>query len=457
MKNSFMFHVMMAMFVVSSATVLCTSLYSRTVVGFLTSELESNIASRLKETARRGAVLVTVDELATYYEEEDMKLPSYQVLRHKLRDFSEESGILYVYYLRAENGMMQYIIDNDFDEATRVGLDTPPTGVADTPGLKEALGGRVTSPPLGSYMKGWEGLLSAYAPIFGPDGTVAAVCGVDINDESIVDARRREYLLRTLEIGAVAAVLVSAMFCLAAYRREARLADEANAEKSRFLASVGHEMRRPLTTISAHAQLVGALLKNGKEPVHGEEKIRAALCAVRDEADRLTRMSDAAVEMEMIRSELGSMREMELGGLLRTTCEICRILVERRGNRLTVDVSEELPLVIGNADSISQVLINLISNANEYTREGDIRVKAAGHPSFVSVTISDTGIGIKPEALRSIFQRHPLRDSGGEVGGMGLSICREIVERHGGTIQIDSEPAKGTTVSFKLPIGRDRK
>jgi signal transduction histidine kinase len=136
--------------------------------------------------------------------------------------------------------------------------------------------------------------------------------------------------------------------------------------------------------------------------------------------------------------------------------------VENRGNRLSLDISEGLT-VLGDADGLAQVLINLISNANEHTEKGEIRVSVSRDRESVLVSVSDTGEGIMPEALPGIFGRRARRGghekrarqaknfplSGG--GGIGLSICREIVERHGGTIGIESEPGKGTKVFFRLP------
>ncbi|MCL1940783.1 MAG: SpoIIE family protein phosphatase [Synergistaceae bacterium] len=219
---------MLAMFIFSCAAVLAVSLYSRSVVAYLTLEMEINIQSWLKETSRRGAAMITAEELASYQTPEDMSLPGYHELRKKLVDFAAESGVLYVYYLRpTERGKFQFIIDNDFDENTRVGLDSPPDDVDETPGLQGALDGKVSSPGLGSYMTDWGGLLSAYAPIFDARGNVAAVCGIDINDELIVSAEEREKLLGILEIAAVILVLASGALCLTGYRREARLAREA--------------------------------------------------------------------------------------------------------------------------------------------------------------------------------------------------------------------------------------
>jgi|GEM_PF-5451671 len=468
MKRTLLYRMMFMMFVLSWAVVLGVALYSRSLVGFLTNEMESNIEARLKEVSKKGSSLVTAEELAAYQKPQDMDLPDYQALRYKLRDFAIDAGVLYVYYLRAEGAdKMQYIVDNDFDEATRVGLDTPPSDVALVPALNEALSGSISSPPLGSYMAGWEGLLSAYAPIFDQQGQVAAVCGADINDEMIVSAKRRENMLGVLQIAAGAVVFASGVFCLAGYAREARFARESNIFKSRFLANLGHEMRSPLAAMSANAQLAAELLTAALPDAGacGDEivkEIKGALEAVSHEAERLARMSGAAVTLgaelskDMQRGEKSVFDILDMARLLRTVCEIYRPMIERRGNHIVTDVFGESgepcdTRVYGNVDELSEVLVNLISNANEHTHQGEIRVTASREAEFLTVTVSDDGDGIEAGVLPGIFKRQPRKSICGKTGGIGLSICREIVEDHKGRIGIESAPGKGTTVFFRLP------
>jgi len=230
---------MTLLFIFFSVVLLGALFFSRTLVAYLTHEMEINIQAWLMETSKRGAALVAAEELETYQTPDDMSRSDYQALRYKLADFSNDSGVLYVYYLRAlDNDNFQFIIDNDFDEATRVGLDTTPASIAQTPGLPEAFLGQVGITELGSYMTGWEGLFSAYAPIFDNNGNVAAVCGIDINDEIIVSARQREKLLGFLSIAATILVFASGILCFASYRREALLAHNVKKTVEEFARSI---------------------------------------------------------------------------------------------------------------------------------------------------------------------------------------------------------------------------
>jgi signal transduction histidine kinase len=448
MKKALSLRVTRGIFMISGVTVLFVSLCTRLFVGYLTSEMERSIRGRLIEISKRGASLVTAAELDQFREAGDMNLPEYRALREKLRDFSADADVLYVYYLRIENDMLQYIVDNDFTESTRVGLDTSPVDATRVPGLAPALEGRAEYSGLGNYMANWEGLLSAYAPLFDDDGNIAAVCGVDINDTEILAARDRARALWVLELALITVVFALGSFCLASYRREVEIASEANIAKGRFMTRVSHEMKTPLTVISAKAQFIASLLKKN---VNFAE-ICEMLDKVKDEATRLARMSDAMISLEISGSVFGETGSVDLPYLFREITAAYKILTEHSGNRLVCDIPDDIPHILGNADGLSQVLINLIANANEHTRNGEITVSVVRDGETVTMAVSDDGEGVSPETLPGIFERKPLRARDGGVSGIGLSICRDIVTNHSGRIWMESSPGVGTTVYVTLPV-----
>ncbi|MDR1509874.1 MAG: HAMP domain-containing histidine kinase [Synergistaceae bacterium] len=450
MQHVVSFRTIRGMFMISGVTVLFVSLCTRLFVGYLTGEMEYNIRGRLIEVSKRGASLVTAEELDRFHEAGDMNFPEYLALREKLRDFSADADVLYVYYLRVENGMLQYIVDNDFDESTRVGLDTPPTDAALAPGLAPALEGRAGFSGLGNYMVNWKGLLSAYAPLFDKDGNVAAVCGADINDEEILAARERARALWVLELALIAAVFAFGFLCIASYRRKAESARESNIAKGRFMTRFSHEMKTPLTVISAKVQFVASLLKHDGD----FSEICEMLDKVKDEAARLARMSDAMTSLEIASGSFDEMGDVDLACLFREITAAYKILAERSENRLVSDIPDDIPHIQGNADGLSQVLINLIANADEHTSNGEITVSIVRDGETVTASVSDNGEGVPPEALPGVFERKPLRARDGEVNGIGLSICRDIVTNHSGRIWMESSPGVGTAVYFTLPVQR---
>jgi signal transduction histidine kinase len=142
------------------------------------------------------------------------------------------------------------------------------------------------------------------------------------------------------------------------------------------------------------------------------------------------------------------MKLFDPASLLKVGAETYRALFERNGNTLLINVPDSLPQVYGNTDMLLHVLSNLFSNANRYTRNGRITIEAKEEDNDIIITVQDNGSGIKPELLPHVLERG-ISDSG---TGLGLSICKTTIDAHNGTMSVDSEYGKGTTVSFTLPI-----
>ena len=159
---------------------------------------------------------------------------------------------------------------------------------------------------------------------------------------------------------------------------------------------------------------------------------------------------------------------------LRNGAETYRALLERNGNSLILDIPQSLPHVYGNPDMLLHVLSNLLSNSNRHTRNGEITVSASldngqwvvnnekersqgdsqlstVNSQLVIVSIADTGSGINPEILPTVFQRG-VSESG---TGLGLSICKTAIEGHNGTISIESKLGQGTKITFALPVHKN--
>jgi signal transduction histidine kinase len=244
-------------FVSSMALLLGLSAASIVFRVFLTRTMEHNIEYRLLAVSKMASQLTTLDELEKYRTAEDMDLPSYKELRRKLQDFSREYDVLYVYYIRRSGDrQLQYIMDNDFNEETRVGLDTPPYDIQPVPWIKLALEGKSSHSGLGNYTPGWEGVLTTYTPLFDQDGNVGAVAGVDILDESIVFIRHMIAVLNVLQIVIMVIVFASGFMTLLRYRIEAQKALEASAAKSAFLSNMSHEFRTPLNAVLGMGELI---------------------------------------------------------------------------------------------------------------------------------------------------------------------------------------------------------
>ena len=228
---------------------------------------------------------------------------------------------------------------------------------------------------------------------------------------------------------------------------------EANRLKTEFLSMVTHELRTPLTSIRGYVHL----LLEGEAGALSEEQ-RELLGIVRNNAERLLVLIDELLDLSRIeagRIELDR-ETLDLTPLIRGVAGSLRPLVDAKGQQLTVDVAEPLPAVRADADRVTQILTNLVSNAHKYTPAGGrISVAARGEDGRVRVDVRDTGIGLSPDEQAQLFTKFfrarnaATRQVGGT--GLGLAITRSLVETHGGEIAVESAPGEGSTFSFTLP------
>ena len=218
-----------------------------------------------------------------------------------------------------------------------------------------------------------------------------------------------------------------------------------------FLSNISHDLRTPLATIKG---FTSTLLS--ADVVWSEDEKQDFLKTIDAETERLSSIIDELMDMSSI--EAGKLR------LYKTNCSVQAILdsVKYEIRRITdgykVDVAIPDDIKIVHADSlrIGQVLVNLIDNAAKYSAAGTaISITAAGTPGSVVITVGDQGMGIGKDLHVRLFDRYFQDDSvpGKRKGvGLGLTICKGIVEAHGGRIWVESEPGKGSRFSFSLPV-----
>jgi signal transduction histidine kinase len=226
---------------------------------------------------------------------------------------------------------------------------------------------------------------------------------------------------------------------------------ETNRLKTEFVSIVSHELRTPLTSIQGYAEL---LLED--KQIAGEE--RESLTIVKKNADRLLGLINDLLDLS--RMEAGKIdlhrTSLDLACLIPEVAGSLRPLIEAKRQRLRLDLGDALPAVWADADRVTQILTNLISNAHKYTLvEGSITVVARRDNGFVRVDVSDTGIGLSPEDQAQLFTKffrvHDRSPQSSRGTGLGLVITRLLVELHGGRITLSSAPGQGSTFSFTLP------
>ncbi len=222
--------------------------------------------------------------------------------------------------------------------------------------------------------------------------------------------------------------------------------------KTEIIQNVSHELRTPLTLIMGYAELLadGILTE--------EEEIREAGRLMLQHARHLRRLVEQLLAFQRVERAGFSVYPFDLQDWLDDVVKSWRPALKKAGLLLVTDIAPNVNGVVGNESYLRQVLDNLLDNARKFSPEGGrITLRAWRDDKAVYVSVSDEGIGVAPEKLPHLFDRFYQVESGTKrkYGGMGigLALCKEIVERHGGHIWAESGgPGTGLTVTFALPI-----
>ncbi|NJK60698.1 MAG: PAS domain-containing protein [Oscillatoriales cyanobacterium SM2_1_8] len=236
--------------------------------------------------------------------------------------------------------------------------------------------------------------------------------------------------------------------------------------KAEFVSTVAHEVRTPLTSVLGFVEIVRDKLTQGIWPViaAGEvppqrerERIDRNLSIVTVEAERLLLLVEDM--LDIAKMEAGKI-EWRMGWV--SVPELCEqaiaatsALAEPKGLAVTATFPEACPPIWGDRDRLMQVLVNLLSNAIKFTEEGNIACRVQAMAQVVQIAVVDTGAGIAPADCARIFEKfeqvQTVREGKPKGTGLGLPICKQIVEYHGGQIWVESVVAQGSTFWVALP------
>jgi PAS domain S-box-containing protein len=221
--------------------------------------------------------------------------------------------------------------------------------------------------------------------------------------------------------------------------------------KSEFVNTAAHYLQTPLLNLQMGLH---CLLENAAGEMTDKQK--DILYACREDSERLERLMRDLTDLSRIESgEVAPRLEpVRIEDVVQSAIESFRLKAEAKDQSLRTDIASGLPLLTADAEQIKRVLDNLLGNAIRNTpRGGEIRVAAAQHEDYISISVADTGHGIPPEYLTRLFHRF-LSVPGAKAGstGLGLAISKRLVEAHGGQISAQSQVGLGTTITFTLPI-----
>jgi signal transduction histidine kinase len=219
--------------------------------------------------------------------------------------------------------------------------------------------------------------------------------------------------------------------------------------QNEFITSISHELRTPLTAIKVWSET----LRDGG--IQDEELVTRGLEVISNEAQRLSNMVEELLDFSNIQknNKSSSFEKLDLFAEVEETVFLFRERANREGLNLRCVLQEDLPPVKGDRNQLRQVFSNILDNAIKYSQElGVIRVEAAAIQDGVQVVISDNGIGISEESLPNVKNKFYRANNLRPGSGIGLAVADEIVQAHGGTLEVESIPDKGTVVTVTLPI-----
>jgi signal transduction histidine kinase len=232
-------------------------------------------------------------------------------------------------------------------------------------------------------------------------------------------------------------------------------AESADRLKSAFLATMSHELRTPLNSIIGFS---GILLQEMAGPLNEEQKKQ--LTMVSDSSEHLLALINDVLDLSKI--EAGQLKianeRFEIRPVIDKTVRTVRPLAEAKHLTLVLKVAPEVGMVTADSRRVEQVLLNLLSNAIKFTEQGQIRITCSLQETFVRISVADSGIGIRQEDLEKLFRPFTQVETGltrkYEGTGLGLSISKRLVSLMGGTVDVESEPGRGSMFSFTVPAYR---
>ena len=230
--------------------------------------------------------------------------------------------------------------------------------------------------------------------------------------------------------------------------------EQVESMRRQLIGDVTHELRTPLTSIKGYMEgLVDGVLPSTPETFN----------QIHREADRLSRLVDDLQELSRVEAKAYALdlRSVAVSDLVQTTVK--RLSPQAMGKRIALRSSlpADLPPLLADEDRITQVLVNLVANAIQYTPEGGgVTISAVRAGDEIHVTVKDTGIGIPPEHIANLFTRFYRVDksrsrNAGGGSGIGLTVAKHLVEAHGGRIWAESAgEGQGSTFTFSLKIAK---
>jgi signal transduction histidine kinase len=267
---------------------------------------------------------------------------------------------------------------------------------------------------------------------------------------SAIDIGAADYIVKDPSIGGVLGRIL--LYALERKKAESKL-KKAMEAKADLVNMVSHDLRIPLTAIK---EGIGIVLAGEAGAINDEQKDFLGLA--KTNIDRLTRLITDFLDIQKIAADRQrfNIQQNDVNELISDVHRTMKPVARQKGIDFRIELEERLPRINFDYDGITRVVTNLVSNALRFTTEGGIVIRTKKDNSRIVVAVSDTGCGISTEDMKLLFTKYGQLSSATfkdeESTGLGLVISKQIVEYHGGKIWVESQPGRGSTFYFYLPV-----
>lgn len=475
------------MFIISISLLLAVSILVAFYMSRSTSRVEEIARTQRYNVVNAAANFVTADELDQFHAIEDMYSPEYYQIKYDLITFTREYGFNYIYYLRyhPNTDTLQYIggnsvgeydmdvftldyedwnsaltnmLNNENERSSVMGFHIPRISVPED--ARNAINGQIDICDTGGFKMDDHYLQTAWAPIYYEDGSPSNyVANIAIEEDYLQTEQRKSRSNIILFMFSIVGALASCIFILKLYNDKVNSYKEANQAKSDFLSKISHEIRTPMNAIIGMTKIA--------EKSNNKDKLRYCLTTIESSSSQLLQLVNDVLDISKI--ETGHFElENKVENIEKIVMKTCVLFIEQmESKKITLNVVFDPMMRMHyhtDALRLTQVLTNLLSNALKFTPEGGKitltvdTVLIEGEMTTLRFCVKDNGIGMTKEQSKRIFHKYEQAESsttkkyGGT--GLGLVICKSIVEKMDGNIWIESELGMGSSFIFDVKLKR---